>query len=104
MIIHNYFIVFVFASLRKNILKVIVVGDPGVGKTSFIHRFTSNTFCEDYQGTIEVDFSTTFLLAYIPSQQAPLELTFQPPCSIFLEEPVFVFNFGISLGRRGSLG
>ena len=67
---------------NKNILKVIVVGDPGVGKTSFIHRFTSNTFCEDYQGTIEVDFSTTFLLAssLFPSQQAPLELTFQPPC------------------------
>ena len=67
---------------NKNILKVIVVGDPGVGKTSFIHRFTSNTFCEDYQGTIEVDFSTAFFLAstLIPSQQAPLELTFQPPC------------------------
>ena len=104
MIIHNDFVVFFFASLQKNILKVIVVGDPGVGKTSFIHRFTSNTFCEEYQGTIEVDFSTTFLLAYISSQQAPLELTFQPPCSIFLEEPVFVFNSGISLGRRGSLG
>ena len=106
MIIHNDFVVFFFASLQKNILKVIVVGDPGVGKTSFIHRFTSNTFCEEYQGRIDVDFSTTFPLtsSLIPSQQAPLELTFQPPCSIFLEEPVFVFNFGISLGRRGSLG
>ena len=42
-------------------LKVIVVGDPGVGKTSFIHRFTSNVFRQDYRGTVGVDFSTALL-------------------------------------------
>ena len=42
-------------------LKVIVVGDPGVGKTSFIHRFTSNVFRHDYRGTVGVDFSTALL-------------------------------------------
>ena len=67
MVVHDNSLWFYCRCLRKvanrNILKVIVVGDPGVGKTSFIHRFTSNTFYEEYQGRTKVDFSTTFPLA-----------------------------------------
>ena len=48
---------------------MIVVGDPGVGKTSFIHRFTSNVFSQDYRGTVGVDFSTALL--DLPGQGQP---------------------------------
>ena len=51
---------------------MIVVGDPGVGKTSFIHRFTSNVFCHDYRGTVGVDFSTA--LVDLPGGQARVRL------------------------------
>ena len=55
-------------------LKVIVVGDPGVGKTSFIHRFTSNVFCDDYRGTVGVDFSTALLDLPAGSPRVRLQL------------------------------
>ena len=41
--------------------KIIVVGDSGVGKTSFVHRFTTNSFHTDYKGTVGVDFATKIL-------------------------------------------
>ena len=41
--------------------KIIVVGDSGVGKTSFVHRFTTNSFHADYKGTVGVDFATKIL-------------------------------------------
>ena len=35
-----------------------MAGDSGVGKTSFVHRFTTNYFHKDYKGTVGVDFAT----------------------------------------------
>ena len=37
-------------------LKLIVVGDSGIGKTSIINRLTHNEFRETYEPTIGVDF------------------------------------------------
>ena len=37
--------------------KLIVVGDPSVGKTSLIRRFVDNKFAESYVSTIGVDIS-----------------------------------------------
>lgn len=39
------------------ILKVLVIGDPCVGKTSFVQRYVNGTFHRNYKGTIGVDFA-----------------------------------------------
>ena len=37
--------------------KIIVIGDPTVGKTSFVQRYIQNSFKNDYKGTVGVDFA-----------------------------------------------
>lgn len=39
-------------------LKVILLGDSGVGKTSIIHQFVNAKFHDRYRATIGVDFLT----------------------------------------------
>ena len=39
-------------------LKVVIVGDGGIGKTAMVLRYTKNTFSEDYKVTIGVQFAT----------------------------------------------
>ncbi len=41
---------------KKYALKIIVVGDPAVGKTSLIRRHATDTFEENYAPTIGTDF------------------------------------------------
>jgi Ras-related protein Rab-8A len=43
---------------KKNsyLVKVIVIGDSGVGKTNLITRFCENHFKDTYVATIGVDF------------------------------------------------
>ena len=36
---------------------MIIIGDPGVGKTSFIRRYVQNAFRADYKATVGVDFA-----------------------------------------------
>ena len=40
----------------KNDLKIIVIGNPGTGKTSFANKWTKNTFSEIYKPTVISDF------------------------------------------------
>ncbi|KAJ8717725.1 hypothetical protein PYW07_005655 [Mythimna separata] len=44
------------ARLSKFHLKVVIVGDGGVGKSSMIQRYCRGTFTRDYKKTIGVDF------------------------------------------------
>ena len=37
--------------------KILVVGEPSVGKTSLVRRYTNNKFSAEYKSTIGVDFS-----------------------------------------------
>lgn len=39
------------------LFKIILIGDPGVGKTAIVHRFKYNTFVEQHASTIGVDFT-----------------------------------------------
>jgi len=42
-------------SSRKAVLKVIILGDTGVGKTSIANRYVNNTFTNTYKATIGAD-------------------------------------------------
>ena len=44
--------------------KVVILGDPAVGKTSLIVRFIKNKFTEDYKTTLGVDFLTKQLVLF----------------------------------------
>ena len=43
---------------KKNILKIIILGDSGVGKTSLIQRYVNGKYTQQYKATIGADFST----------------------------------------------
>eukprot|EP01135_Chromosphaera_perkinsii_P009913 Nk52_evm6s1967 gene=Nk52_evmTU6s1967 len=43
--------------LSEKLYKVLVVGEIGVGKTSFIKRYVHNSFTTNYKSTIGVDFA-----------------------------------------------
>lgn len=43
---------------RKILLKVIVLGDSGVGKTSLMQQFVNKKFSQQYKATIGADFLT----------------------------------------------
>ena len=44
--------------------KLVILGNPAVGKTSLIVRFIKNKFTEDYKTTLGVDFLTKELTLY----------------------------------------
>ena len=43
---------------NENKFKIIFLGDPGVGKSSIINRFSQDKFDSNYQATIGLDFHT----------------------------------------------
>lgn len=49
------------SSAPQRVFKVVFVGDSGVGKSSFIHRFCSNEFRATFSATIGVDFQVRSL-------------------------------------------
>lgn len=46
------------ASRKKILLKVIILGDSGVGKTSLMNQFVNKKFSNQYKATIGADFLT----------------------------------------------
>ena len=44
-------------SIRKHFVKVVVIGDSNVGKTSLIQMFEHSRFTEHFKPTIGADFS-----------------------------------------------
>lgn len=44
------------AKAKKHMLKLVILGDSGVGKTSLMNRYHSNKFTGQYKATIGADF------------------------------------------------
>jgi len=73
---------------KKVLLKVILLGDTNVGKTSLINQFVHRKFSDDYKATIGADFLTKELK--FQDQQVTLQIwdtagqeRFQSLCSAF---------------------
>lgn len=45
-------------SRKKILLKVIILGDSGVGKTSLMNQYVNKRFSNQYKATIGADFLT----------------------------------------------
>ena len=43
---------------KKVLLKVIILGDSGVGKTSLMNQYVNQRYTEQYKATIGADFLT----------------------------------------------
>ncbi|KAL7575135.1 hypothetical protein ACA910_000501 [Epithemia clementina (nom. ined.)] len=46
------------ATARKKTLKIVILGDSGVGKTSLMNRYSTGKFTGQYKATIGADFLT----------------------------------------------
>lgn len=46
------------SNLNEILFKVIIVGDPGVGKSCILNKFVKNEFTDAYAVTIGVEFSS----------------------------------------------
>ncbi|XP_051117369.1 ras-related protein Rab7-like [Andrographis paniculata] len=46
------------STLKRSLLKIILLGDSGVGKTSLLNQYVHKKFSAQYKGTIGADFVT----------------------------------------------
>ena len=46
---------------KEKHFKVLLIGDANVGKTSFVQRYSNDSFRRDYTGTVGVDFALKVL-------------------------------------------
>ena len=50
-----------YKNAKNEIIKILTLGESSVGKTSFILRYTENTFSEIYLTTMGIDFKTKII-------------------------------------------
>lgn len=65
------------ATKKKGLLKVIILGDTGVGKTSLMNQFVNKKFSGQYKATIGADFLTKEIMV------DDRVVTMQVHCSLF---------------------
>lgn len=87
--------------MPEKLFKVIVVGDPTVGKTAFVQRYVSNIFKREFKGTVGVDFSLK-ILNYSECQTVKLQLWDIAGNKNFVEDMiVYSTREGVALGLAG---
>lgn len=53
---NHFFSVAESPKMTERLFKVIIIGDPTVGKTSFVQRYVNDTYKRDYKGTVGGNF------------------------------------------------
>lgn len=76
------------ASNKKVLLKVIILGDSGVGKTSLMNQYVNRKFSNQYKATIGADFLTKEVtiddrFAYITDYFCMFVVLNLSSCSVF---------------------
>ena len=59
--LHKKNILYYYTESYDHLLKLLLIGDAGVGKSSILLRFTDDTFNEHLQSTIGVDFKVKMM-------------------------------------------
>lgn len=59
--------------MTELLFKIIIIGDPTVGKTSFIQRYVNDSYRRDYKMTIGVDFALK-VVKWTENQMIKLQL------------------------------
>ncbi|CAN6456441.1 unnamed protein product [Victoria cruziana] len=74
---------------RRMLLKVIILGDSGVGKTSLMNQYVNRKFSNQYKATIGADFLTKEV--QFEDRLFTLQVTLPPVMYIFSLFIFFVF-------------
>ncbi|XP_029361663.1 ras-related protein Rab-7L1 [Echeneis naucrates] len=59
--------------MAEHLLKILIIGDGNVGKSSFVHRYVNGQFNKMYKMTVGVDFSVK-LLQWTDKEKVRLQL------------------------------
>lgn len=62
------------AAQKKQLLKIIILGDSGVGKTSLMNQYVAKKFDNRYKATIGADFLTKDITDPVTSDPVTLQL------------------------------
>jgi GTPase SAR1 family protein len=83
------------SSRKKVLLKVIILGDSGVGKTSLMNQYVNKKFSASYKATIGADFLTREVL--VDDRQVTMQVGQGGTCSLPFETKklIVVDSFGI---------
>lgn len=79
---YNFVLIFdcslnqIMASRKKVLLKVIILGDSGVGKTSLMNQYVNKKFSNQYKATIGADFLTKEVM--VDDRIVTMQVTLSP--------------------------
>lgn len=94
------------ASRKKVLLKVIILGNSGVGKTSLMNQYVNKKFSNQYKATIGADFLTKEVMVgdrVVTMQVSSVKIFgFLIPFALFLHIFGRLFiRFGTLLVKKG---
>jgi len=81
------------------LLKIIIIGEAGTGKSCLLHHFTQNRFKDQSQHTIGVEFSSRTVK--LGEKKVKLQVIVLRTCTSVSE---FASSYGIQLAKRDSGG